>query len=199
MMHSEKITLRAATVHDVPFLAMVIAEALDDDIMEQYEQAGNRIPDAQRERMDIIEKVIAATDTLYTWHHGTIAQDAAGTPLGALVAYSGDDYMQRREVTFRMFASVVEQSFDPSTMDAETVPGEFYLDSLAVLPSHRGRGVARILLESGIKKAKSMARPAILACSPENVGAKRLYESLGFRGTHIYSLFGHPYWRMIHE
>lgn len=198
-MQNEEITLRPATAADVPFLAMVVAEALDDDIMEQYERAGNLIPESQRERMNTIEKVIASPDTLYTWHHGTIAITADGTPAGALVAYSGDDYMQRREVTFRMFASVIEQSFDPAAMDAETVPGEFYLDSLAVMPSHRGRGVARILLENGVKMAKEMRRPAILACSPENVGAKRLYESLGFRDTRIYSLFGHPYWRMIHE
>ena len=87
--------------------------------------------------------------------------------------------------------------FDVDAMDAETVAGEYYLDSLAVLPSYRGRGVARMLLQSGIDTAHRLNRPAILACAPNNVNAKRLYESLGFRATGMYSLFGHPYWRMV--
>lgn len=87
-------------------------------------------------------------------------------------------------------------SFDAENMVAETLPGEYYLDSLAVMPSYRGRGVARQLLESGIRQAEALRRPAILACSPQNTGAKRLYEKLGFRATYTYIIFGHPYIRM---
>ncbi|MDO4512190.1 MAG: GNAT family N-acetyltransferase [Bacteroidales bacterium] len=193
----EKFTLRPATEADVPLLAMVVAEALDDDIMEQYERAGGEIPAERRERMALIEQVVSNPHTLYTWHHATISCAPDGTPAGALVAYSGDDYATRRGVTFRLFTGAL--SFDPEQMDAETVPGEYYLDSLAVMPSFRGRGVARMLLQSGIKKARALGRPAILACAPDNHGAKRLYESLGFKETYIYSLFGHPYHRMIVE
>ena len=42
----EKILLRPATEDDALFVAMVVAEALDDDIMEQYEKAGNQIPES---------------------------------------------------------------------------------------------------------------------------------------------------------
>ncbi|MDY3007577.1 MAG: GNAT family N-acetyltransferase, partial [Sodaliphilus sp.] len=119
--------------------------------------------------------------------------------VGAIVAYVGDDYAQRRDVTFDMLSALIEGSFDPEKMDPETQAGEYYFDSLAVMPSCRGKGVARLLMQSRIDYAKSLGRPVILACSPDNLGAKRLYEALGFRDTHIYSLFGHPYWRMVNE
>ena len=194
-----EVMLRAATEGDAAFVAMVVAEALGDDVMEQYERMGRRIPEERREQMALIEKVVRQTGTLYTWRHATIAVGADGAPIGALVAYCGDDYMSRRTLTFGMFEEAGGLSFDAEAMEAETLPGEYYLDSLAVLPSQRGRGVARTLLEAGISEAKALGRPAILACAPDNVGAKRLYEALGFRETRIYTIFGHPYWRMIRE
>ncbi|MGM9868175.1 MAG: GNAT family N-acetyltransferase [Sodaliphilus sp.] len=193
----QTITLRKATAEDAAFLAMVVSEALDSDVMECYEAAHGTIPENRRPLMEVLESIIMHPDTLYTWRHATIAQNAQGAPIGALLAYPGDDYMQRRDLTFSMFSSVMPLSFDVAAMDAETVAGEYYLDSLAVMPSYRGRGVARMLLQAGIATARELHRPAILACSPENLNAKRLYESLGFRAANLYSLFGHPYWRMI--
>lgn len=98
------VMLRAATEGDSAFVAMVVDEALDDDIMEQYERAGYQIPEQSRERMKLIEKVVCHPDTLYTWHHATMAIAPDGKPVGALVAYCGDDYMRRRKITFQMFA-----------------------------------------------------------------------------------------------
>ena len=167
----QTITLRKATAADSSFLAMVVSEALDSDVMECYEAANGVIPADRRQLMEVLESVILHPDTLYTWRHATIAQNAGGEAIGALVAYEGDDYMQRRDTTFSMFSTV--------------------------MPSYRGRGVARMLLQSGIDTAHRLNRPAILACAPNNVNAKRLYESLGFRATGMYSLFGHPYWRMV--
>ncbi|MCI7489795.1 MAG: hypothetical protein MSA83_03130, partial [Bacteroidales bacterium] len=86
----EKILLRPATEDDALFVAMVVAEALDDDIMEQYEKAGNQIPESRRERIEMIESVVRHPDTLYTWRHVTVATKSDGTLVGAIVAYAGD-------------------------------------------------------------------------------------------------------------
>ncbi|MDY5879233.1 MAG: hypothetical protein SPJ46_06235, partial [Sodaliphilus sp.] len=109
----EKILLRPATEEDALFVAMVVAEALDDDIMEQYEKAGNQIPESRRERIEMIESVVRHPDTLYTWHHVTVATKSDGTLVGAIVAYAGDDYAQRRDVTFDMLSALIKGSFDP--------------------------------------------------------------------------------------
>ena len=82
-------------------------------------------------------------------------------------------------------------------MDAEAGPGEYYLDSIAVVPEARGRGIARQLLQRGIAIAREMGLPAVLACEPDNLGAKALYESLGFKHDGDLFIFGHRYLRMV--
>ena len=94
---------------------MVVAEALDDDIMEQYEKAGNQIPESRRERIEMIESVVRHPDTLYTWRHVTVATKSDGTLVGAIVAYVGDDYAQRRDVTFDMLSALIKGSVRPRT------------------------------------------------------------------------------------
>jgi len=82
-------------------------------------------------------------------------------------------------------------------MDAETQDGEFYIDSLAVLPSYRKLGLGRTLLLRGLESARVLQRPAVLACAPENASAKHLYESLGFHEEGRLFIFGENYLRMV--
>ena len=70
------------------------------------------------------------------------------------------------------------------------------MDSIAVVPKARGQGIARQLLLHAIAKAQEMSLPTILACEPNNLGAKALYESLGFRHDGDLFIFGHHYLRM---
>jgi RimJ/RimL family protein N-acetyltransferase len=44
-----------------------------------------------------------------------------------------------------------------------------------------------------------MSLPTILACEPNNLGAKALYESLGFKHDGDLFIFGHHYLRMLSE
>lgn len=185
-------TIREATIDDAPFLALVLVEALGDDIMER---SVDGICLQDQRRLDLLVESIRCDGTLYCWRHAVIAQDADGKPLGALVAYPSDGYMQMRQRTFTMLDELI--TFDVSTMDAEASPGEYYLDSIAVVPEARGRGVARELLRHGIAIARKMRLPAVLACEPANIGAMSLYESLGFRHYGDLFIFGHRYLRLV--
>lgn len=184
-------TIRKATISDSPFIALVVVEALGDDIMERSE---GTLSEQDNHRLALLADVICRDNTLYSWRHTLIAEDTDGTPLGAIVAYPGDNYMEMRTNTFSLLRELI--SFDVESMDAEARPGEYYLDSLAVTPHARGRGIARQLLLSAIDEAKEQSRPAILACEPNNLGAKALYESLGFRHDGDLFIFGHHYLRM---
>lgn len=184
--------LRPATKEDAPFIALVVIEALGDDIMERT-HAGS-ISDKERRKLELVANVIRMDDTLYSWRHTLMAEDTDGTPRGAIVAYTGDDYMEMRARTFALLDELI--TFDVAAMDAETVPGEYYLDSLAVSPAARGKGVGRQLLCAARDEAFAMSRPAILACAPENVKAKAMYETMGFRQDGELFIFGHPYLRM---
>ena len=57
---------------------------------------------------------------------------------------------------------MADWQMDYSNMDDETAEGEFYLDSLAVYPHYRKRGIASQLLNRFIEHAASLGLPAAL-------------------------------------
>ncbi len=72
-------------------------------------------------------------------------------------------------------------SIDYSDMADETGAGEFYIDSLAVKETCRGRGIARMLLKQTIEKARLVGAPRVgLLVDKANPKAERLYKALGF-------------------
>jgi ribosomal protein S18 acetylase RimI-like enzyme len=73
----------------------------------------------------------------------------------------------------------------------ETTAGEFYVDSLGVLPAHRGTGGATVLLQFLIDEyVKQRSETLGLLVEEENTAAKRLYQKLGFSRVGQRSLFG---------
>lgn len=68
-----------------------------------------------------------------------------------------------------------------------TKADEFVVDSLAVDPAYRGRGVGTALLQKAEERAKSMGKRTMsLGVIGENAGAIRLYERQGYRRTHTW-------------
>jgi ribosomal protein S18 acetylase RimI-like enzyme len=60
------------------------------------------------------------------------------------------------------------------------------LHDIIVDPTHRGRGVGRLLLEATLKFLKSRGAPRVLlTTADQNDGAQRLFASVGFRRTMI--------------
>lgn len=186
--------LRKATIDDAEFIALAVVEALGDDIMERESEGLGKQDSC---RLSLLAGSIRTDGTLYCWRHTTIAEDEGGNYVGAMVAYPGDNYMEMRSRTFSMLKDLI--TFDVEAMDPEAVEGEYYLDSVAILPSYRGKGYGRKFLRAYIDEARALSRPAVLACDPENLGAKALYESVGFRHSGDLFIFGHHYLRMVAE
>ena len=84
----------------------------------------------------------------------------------------------------------------PSIPD-ETQAGEFYLDTIAVLPEYRGTGIGRQLITAIRDKAFSQGHSHVgLIVDFDNPRAEALYTSLGFArvGTKIF--LDHKMWHM---
>ena len=78
-------------------------------------------------------------------------------------------------------------------MDDETQAGELYLDSLAVMPEYRRRGIAKLLIEKTKEKAISLGLPCVgLLVDQENPSGEALYSSVGFRYANDNMWGGHP-------
>ncbi len=158
-------------------------------------------------------------DTLYSWKNTLVAcvevgregcsdasdcemgiQDScsgnASMVVGSLTSYDGADYLAMRELTF----GIAREKFgwEPPLMDDETQAGEWYMDSLAVHPSFRGRGLAQLLFSQAFEVAEALGftQASLIALA----SADRLvsfYESLGFRPEGHLNCFGHDYLRMV--
>lgn len=174
--------IRPAEISDSSFIAWVILTAV-----------GFENPD--EEILDGVTKICRRDDTLYSWRNTFIAE-IEGKAVGSITCYDGSNYRAMREITFPIIAQNSGNDF--SGMEMETMPGEFYLDSMAVLPKYRHRGIATSLLKEGIRQAQLLGLTrAAMVVSPENPDAQRLYESLGFAFEREMFLFNETYRKMV--
>lgn len=179
-MNNRTLRLRQATLDDVPFVAWVIVTAIG---IEQPAPA----------LVESVTTMCRRDDVLYSWRNTIVAEN--GQPVGALTQYDGARYLKMRQVTFPLIQQAC--GIDYSDMDLETHPGEYYLDSMAVLPEYRGQGIATALLRDGIARAQAAGIPNVsMIVSPENPKAQQLYESLGFQYIRTINAFHEAYRKM---
>jgi ribosomal protein S18 acetylase RimI-like enzyme len=70
----------------------------------------------------------------------------------------------------------------PLAVEPDAENGEFYINTLAVAPSQRNRGIGRVLLQNAERQAKKLNFPVCsLGVLLENANAKRFYERAGYR------------------
>ena len=179
-----KITLRQATVADARFIAENVLRALHID--ETDDMHINHLADICRRE-----------DTLYSWRNATIAL-CDGVPAGLMVAYDGARYRQMRDVTFPLIRMYVGDNY--YNMDDEACAGEYYLDSLAVLPEYRRRGIASALIHEMFRQRDESGIPlATIAVDPENKTAYTLYTKNGFRPDGQITVFNTTYDRLVQK
>lgn len=177
-------TFRNATIDDALFISRGFHMAmLYDDVSE--EQICN-----------FAQNICTRDDVLYSWKN-TIIAEVNDVKAGMLTAYDGRYYRTMRLCTMKLVKQHLGIEFPG--MEDEAVPGEYYLDSLAVMPEFRGMGVGRELLQKGIANGRSLNLNITLAVDPVNDRAKSLYRSLGFQPVGTLFIFGHDYEKMMIE
>jgi len=175
-------TLRKATPADARFIAENVLRAL-------------HIEDSDEEHLKLLTDICGREDTLYSWKNAVIAL-YDDIPAGLMVAYDGAHYRQMRDVTFPLIMHYVGDNY--TEQDDEARAGEFYLDSLAVLPRFRRKGIASALMKEMVKMKNEAAIPlATIAVDPDNAPAYHLYCKSGFRHNGEIRVFGTTYWRMV--
>lgn len=181
------ITIRQATVLDSEFLARCLFEAFLIDL--------KRFPADERDRyISQMADICRRDDTFYSWRNSVIAESDAQRA-GALIAYDASSYEEMRLATLPRLAAFMKPIWgdDFETMDDEAGEGEYYLDTLAVMPRFRHQGIATRLLQHGLSTATRLSLTASLAVDPDNSPALKLYESLGFSAQKRMIIFGDEY------
>ncbi|MBO7049623.1 MAG: GNAT family N-acetyltransferase [Bacteroidaceae bacterium] len=178
------ITIRRATVADARFIAENVLRAL-------------HIEETDERHIEHLAGISRREDTLYSWRNATIAL-CDGVPAGLMVAYDGTRYRQMRDITFPMIRMYVGDDYHQ--MDDEASPGEYYLDSLAVLPQYQHKGIASALIKEMFRQRDEAGIPlATIAVDPDNDTAYRLYTRHGFRHEGQISVFGTTYDRLVNR
>lgn len=181
---SPTVTFRPATEADALFIARGFHTAM-------------LMADTTEERVRTFAyNICARDDVLYSPRNTTIAV-VAGRDAGILTAYDGSRYRAMRRVTMPLVREHLGVEFPD--MEDETERGEWYLDSLAVMPEWRGQGVGTALLRHAIEQGVARGLTPTLAVDPANANAQRLYRSLGFRHQRDIFIFSHTYWKWAWE
>ena len=136
--------------------------------------------------------IAASEETIYSYEN-TLVTEIDGKVVGAMCAYDGADYQRLKQP--------IVDALGPGCMFAklkETEAGEFYLDSVGVLPEYRGRGIASRIIEAQCQRAASLGhKVAGLIVDVDKPQAEALYARLGFTYLDDKDFFGHTMKHMV--
>ena len=165
------VQLRDATSEDAPFIARVVLAGIE---MLDMDAA---LPDNQRDLYEHLVGICRMDDTLYSYRNTRIAE-VDGCAVGGLVAYDGARYAKMRTM--------------------ETGPGEFYLDSMAILSDYRGVGIGKMLMRDRVDFALSNGfQKVTLLVDKDKPRLQRYYECEGFAFSEEMYVFGAWYNKMV--
>ena len=182
-----EIIIRSAEPSDAEFLAQVVVMAIRDDEMVKRNCGGD-------DYLKVLTAVCAATGTQYSYQNALVAQTAEGERVGAILGYDGAQLEILRKGTWDIISSYT--GFVPEMAD-ETEGGEFYLDSLAVMPSSRGLGVGEKLIQAMSEKAFAEGHKNVgLIVDKENPRAEELYTRIGFSRVGERMFFTHSMYHL---
>ena len=178
-MKIENIKIREAVAADAPLVGKVVLMALHYDDTHPF--------------APIFAELAAREVSQYSYRNALVAE-VDDNVVGAIIGYDGAKLYELRkpllELMRETFGGVRE-------IEDETSAGEFYLDSLAVLPQWRGRGVGGALVSAARDRAFAAGHERVgLIVDFANPRAEALYNSLGFERVNATTFLGHDMWHL---
>lgn len=179
---------RFAHADENEFLALSVLDAVG---MHEFNS------EIERELLDAISEECKREDSLYSYRHSVVLEKD-GKVVGCVMSYPGDIYPQLRKETWKRINDAMgDSSADAS--DNETCPGEYYIDTLAVLSEFRGYGYGRLLLEEAVSRAQLKGYDRItLIAEQDHPRLLAYYESCGFVIESELTFLGEKYYKMIY-
>ena len=174
------ITIRQGRKEDAAFIAKGVAMAIGEESIRFY---------CGEEYLSVLAHIASMEVSQYSYRNALIAE-ADGDRVGVALSYDGNRLAALRAPTLHY---IFEATGTHHRIPDETGPGELYLDTLAVLPEVRGKGIGGKLIEAVKERAKAMDLPATgLLVDFDNHPAQKLYAAHGFRPNGTQDFLGHP-------
>lgn len=171
-MNHEIIQIRPARVSDHPSVAPLIVQALDE-LAAKYTNSPdplNLIPD--------IALFFVQEKNMYSYAQ-TLVAEIDNRVVGSVTAYDGVDFILFRDP----FIQHVSRKYGFNLpLVPETEAGEYYIDTLSVIPSQQGKGIGAALIRAMLQHAAVLNHQrAGLLVEAANAPAKKLYGQIGFK------------------
>ena len=142
--------------------------------------------------LESVTAIAASPQTIYSYENSYVA-DINSKIVGAMCGYDGADYQKLKQPVVDIIGE--DSGF---AQLKETEAGEFYLDSVGVLPEYRGKGIATKLFEVQIARAAVLGHKAVgLIVDIDKPQAEALYARLGFQHKDYKDFFGHQMKHMV--
>lgn len=184
-----KVTFRDATLEDVPMVAACVLAAVE------LADLSKPVTDENTREYAVAKRVCAREDTLFSYRNARVIY-CDGKPVGAIVSYDGAIYRKAREITFCIFHE--ELGNENASYDIETQEGEYYLDSMAILPQYRGKGIGLMAMRDSIDIAVSKGFHDVTLLVDSNAPRKEAYYAgLGFKPIGEMRTFGTKFTKML--
>ena len=178
-MNTENIKIREAVSADATLVGRVVLMALHYDETHPF--------------ATIFAELAARDVSQYSYRNALVAE-VGSEVVGAIIGYDGARLEELRKPLFELMR---DKLGNVPTVEDETSAGEFYIDSLAVLPQWRGHGVGRALLSAARDRAFAAGHERVgLIVDFANPRAEALYNSLGFERVNATTFLGHDMWHM---
>lgn len=176
---SPTITIREATRDDAPLIATAVCMAIG------YPTTHAIYP--------VFEELARSEVAQYSYLNALVVE-VDGQSAGAIVGYDGARLEELRAPIFPLLERHLGSTLQ---IEDETEAGEFYIDSVAVLPQFRGTGVGRQLLIAMRNRAFDAGHERVgLLVDFDNPRAEKLYNSLGFQRVGKKRFLGHRMWHL---
>ena len=181
----QQIRIRQATINDAPLIAEIVAMAIaDEKILNDY---------CGENPAEVLKAIAASPNTQYSYQNTLIATSEDDTGIGAIIGYDGAKLSHLRKATLQIVRAMTGKC--PQIAD-ETQAGEFYIDTLGVLPLNRSKGIATQLISAICLKAFSEGHKKVgLIADLDNIYAIEFYKNKGFQPVGSKTFFTHE---MLH-
>ncbi|KKO89984.1 GNAT family acetyltransferase [Sphingobacterium sp. Ag1] len=180
--------IRSAQESDAHHVPEIMLQAMEDIIFRFIKK------EDRSEAVNFLTQLFKQKGNLYSYEHTFVAIDHNGHILGSLTGYDGDRFIELRQPILDHMKELYNNNLIP---EAETIGDEFYIDSIAVAPIARGKGIGTELLNYAITHAKQNGFKKVgLLVDLENPNAQKLYERIGFKLGKKTPLVGGEYYHM---
>lgn len=184
-----ELVIRNAEPRDAKQIARIITMAFHPDLCDNMSRGKGT-----EAILNLMERLALLEESQYSYRN-TLLCEVDGVVAGGACGYDGKDFRRLREA---LFADLREHGLEtPEGLTEETGEGEFYIDSLAVFPEFRGKGIASCLIGAMEQRAAEKGiRATGLLVDIGNPSAERLYTRLGFVRKGIKPFLGHDMYHM---